>query len=61
MKNDELFDKHADNRKSKKGKKKTFAKNEEPSARAQRVSFKNYIREVEESLLDLSDYEDLDD
>lgn len=57
MKNIELFDKHVDRRKAPKKKQRTFEKEDTATSRAARVSFKNYIRELEESLLD----DDLDE
>lgn len=60
MKHTEIYDKHAD-RRSKKPKKKV---NEaaDKLARRQRVSFKNYVRELEEELLeqDMELEDDLD-
>ncbi len=51
MKHAEIYDKHADTRKSR-GSKKKFKENFDPAARQRRVSFKNYVRELEEELLD---------
>lgn len=57
MKKTELFDKHSDRRKA--PKKKKFNGDEDfRSKREERISFKNYIRELEESMID--DYDDLD-
>lgn len=53
MKHEDFYDKHVDNRKSvKKHKKKYFNENAEPEKRIERVSFKNYMRAIEEELLD---------
>jgi len=50
VKHDEIYDKHAD-RKNKAPKKK-FKESTDPAARQRRVSFKNYVRALEEELLD---------
>lgn len=51
MKNQEIFDKHSDRRKSPKGKqrKDPYAVHEN---RAVRISFKKYMRELDDSLLE---------
>lgn len=61
MKHTEIYDKHAD-RRSKKPKKK-FTEANDRLARKQRVSFKNYVRELDEALLeeDLELEDDLDE
>jgi hypothetical protein len=51
VKHDEIYDKHAD-RKSKPPRRK-FAENKDRDARLRRVSFKNYVRELEEDLLEV--------
>lgn len=50
MKHDEIYDKHAD-RKSKPPRKK-FKESQDRDARQRRVSFKNYVRELEEDFLE---------
>lgn len=55
MKHAEIYDKHAD-RKNKPPKKK-FKESVDRDARRRRVSFKNYVRELEEDFLE----DDLDD
>ena len=54
VKYDDFYDKHVDNRKSvKKHKKKFINENQDfIESRAKKVSFKNYIRAVEEEFLD---------
>jgi hypothetical protein len=59
MKHSEIYDKHVDNRKSNKAPKKKFKEGMDRDARRQRVSFKNYVRELGEELLD--DDLDVDD
>lgn len=59
MKHDEIYDKHAD-RKHAKGPKKKFKESNDPAARARRVSFKSYVRELEEELLE-DGFDDLTD
>jgi len=56
MKHSEIYDKHTDRRKGG-GKPKKFKENKDFDARQRRVSFKNYVRELEEELLeqDLND------
>lgn len=56
MKHDEIYDKHAD-RKHSKGPKKKFKESFDPVDRKRRTSFKNYVRALEEELLE----DDLDD
>lgn len=58
MKHAEIYDKHED-RKSKAPKKK-FKEGVDREARHRRVSFKNYVRELEEELLD-DDLDAVDD
>lgn len=53
MKHAEIYDKHED-RKAKPPKKK-FKESVDRDARQRRVSFKNYVRELEEELLDDDD------
>ena len=50
MKHSEIYDKHADHRKGA-GKKK-FKESKDRDARLRRVNFKNYVRELEEDLLE---------
>lgn len=50
MKHDEIYDKHAD-RKAKPPRKK-FKEAVDRDARQRRLSFKNYVRELEEDFLD---------
>jgi hypothetical protein len=50
VKHEEIYDKHAD-RKSKPPRKK-FKESQDHDARQRRVSFKNYVRELEEDFLD---------
>ena len=58
MKHDEIYDKHVDQRKKAKFKKKKTNESRDFEARKQRVSFKNYVRQVEEELLeDEEDFE----
>lgn len=56
MKHSEIYDKHSDRRKGN-GKLKKFKEGKDSDARRVRVSFKNYVRELEEELLE----QDLDD
>lgn len=49
MKHSEIYDKHADRRKIG-GKPKKFKEGKDLEARQRRVSFKNYVRELEELL-----------
>lgn len=51
LRHGEIYDKHVDRRKSSKHKKK-FNENYDREARKRRVSFKNYVREIEEHLLE---------
>lgn len=57
MKHEEIYDKHVDNRKCAKAPKKKFKEGMDRDARRQRLSFKNYVRELEEEFLE----DDLDD
>lgn len=57
MKHAEIYDKHEDRKN--KGPKKKFKESMDREARQRRVSFKNYVRELEEDLLDQET--DLDD
>jgi hypothetical protein len=62
MKHSEIYDKHADRRKSC-GKPKKFKEGKDLDARQRRVSFKNYVRALEEELLEQdlnTDYADDD-
>ena len=59
MKHSDIYDKHADHRKSSKPKKK-FNEGSDFENRKRRVSFKNYVRELEEELLE-DDLDDLSD
>lgn len=51
MKHSDIYDKHADSRKNGKTKKK-FNEGLDKIARKARASFKNYVRELEEGLLE---------
>ena len=50
MKHSEIYDKHADHRKGA-GKQK-FKEHKDRDARQRRLNFKNYVRELEEELLE---------
>lgn len=50
MKHSDIYDKHADHRKSTKPKKAGDAR--DMDSRRRRASFKNYVRELEEELLE---------
>ena len=56
MKHSEIYDKHADHR-DRTGKFKKLKERKDQDARRSRVNFKNYVRELEEELLeqDLND------
>lgn len=62
MKHGEIYDKHVDSRKSAKAPKKKFKEGLDREARLRRVSFKNYVRELDEDFLDetqdIQDFED---
>lgn len=52
MKHSDIYDKHADNRKVDKPKRKKFVEGRDFEARKRRVSFKNYVRDLEEEFLE---------
>ncbi len=59
MKHDEFYDKHADHRKSAKmPAKKKFKESIDKDARMKRVSFKNYVRSLDEQLHEQDSYND---
>lgn len=53
MKHDEIYEKHADHRKKAHApKKRKLKESADRESRHQRVSFKNYVRELEEQFLE---------
>jgi len=58
MKHEEIYDKHIDNRKCAKGPKKKFKESLDREARLRRVSFKNYVRELDEEFLETDPSDD---
>ena len=62
MKHIEFYDKHADHRKSAKApSKKKFKESIDKETRMKRVSFKNYIRSLDEQLQEEDAYDDYKD
>jgi len=63
MKHDEFYDKHADHRKCAKAPKKKFKESIDKEARMKRISFKNYVRSLDEQMQeeDAFDYDDIKD
>ncbi|MBT9137642.1 MAG: hypothetical protein DDT31_00180 [Syntrophomonadaceae bacterium] len=59
MKHGEIYDKHTDLRKSAKGTKKKFKESLDRDARLRRISFKNYVRDLNEDFID--DTQDIDE
>jgi hypothetical protein len=58
MKHDEFYDKHADHRKSAKGGRSRFKEGVDKEARMKRVSFKNYVRSLDEQMQEEDAFED---
>ena len=52
MKHAEIYDKHVDTRKINKAPKKKFKESIDRDARQRRLSFKNYVRDVEDEFLE---------
>ncbi len=52
MKRSEIYDKHADHRKKAKAPKRKLGEGRDLDNRHQRISFKNYVRALEEELLE---------
>lgn len=61
MKRSEIYDKHADHRKKAKAPKRKLGEGRETGNRHERISFKNYVRSLEEELLENDLGADLDD